>query len=355
MKKKFLMVVCMAMMFTALFCGCSKEEPVEEKQEETKETEDVVLVIETPEEEEPVVYVNPITGETSETEMVARPLVVSYDNVGGAIPQSWTSVADIVYEFPVEGNQTRLQAVFYSEFPEFFGPIRSTRPYFIDLTREYKAIFLAHGWSPEAKQYLDRGLIPYINAMNSDCKFYRVKDKSAPHNSYIKWSEVENKIKEEGWWDEKREIQPFTFLEEGEESKGKPVVYMEFDSASHCEFTYDAEKNYYVRTINNGKEYIDKETGEPLTVKNVLVQKVSSKVLDSKGRLKIDMCAGGDAILFTNGMRVKGTWSRDDLDSRTIFKDNDGNEFKFGVGNTWVMVTDQNTKISYDVIEEETE
>ena len=142
MKKKFLMVVCMAMMFTALFCGCSKEEPVEEKQEETKETEDVVLVIETPEEEEPVVYVNPITGETSETEMVARPLVVSYDNVGGAIPQSWTSVADIVYEFPVEGNQTRLQAVFYSEFPEFFGPIRSTRPYFIDLTREYKAIFL---------------------------------------------------------------------------------------------------------------------------------------------------------------------------------------------------------------------
>ena len=63
------------------------------------------------------------------------------------------------------------------------------------------------------------------------------------------------------------------------------------------------------------------------------------------------MCAGGDAILFTNGVRLKGTWSRDNLDSRTIFKDNDGNEFKLSVGNTWVMVCDQNTTVSYEIDE----
>ena len=47
----------------------------------------------------------------------------------------------------------------------------------------------------------------------------------------------------------------------------------------------------------------------------MLVQYVKSKVLDAKGRLEIDMCAGGDAILFTGGVAVKGTWTRDDLDS----------------------------------------
>lgn len=327
-----------------MLCGCSSEEP---KEEEKKDSEEVVLVLEIPEEEKkPDLYVNPLTGEGSEEELPARPLIVSIDNVGSAVPQSWLSKADMVYEFPVEASQTRLQAVFYSEFPEYFGPIRSTRPYFVDLTREYKGIFLAHGWSEEAKQYLMSGVVPYINAMNSDCKFYRVKDKSAPHNSYIKWSEVKGKIDEMGWWKEKQEIRPFTFLGEEEKNTGEAVTFIEFDSAAHSEFTYDAENNQYKRSIN-GKEYIDKETGEQITVKNVLIQKVSSRTLDAKGRLKIDMCAGGDAMLLTNGVMVKGTWSREKLDSRTIFKDESGNEFKLSVGNSWVMVADQNTKINY--------
>lgn len=350
MKKRVFRAAAFCLMSIALFCGCSKEETQEKPKEASEE---VVLVLETPEEPKGPAYVNPITGEGSDTEIEGRPLIVSYDNVGSAIPQSWTSMADIIYEFPVEGNQTRLNAVFYSEFPEYLGPIRSTRPYFVDLTREYQGIFLAHGWSPQAKQYLLSGVVPYINAMNSDCKFYRVKDKSAPHNSYIKWSEVEKEIEKKGWWDEKQEIRPFTFLAEDEKNSGAAVDYVEFDSAAHCEFTYDAEKDYYVRTINNGSKYIDKETDDPVTVKNVIVQKVSSSVLDAKGRLSIDMCAGGDALLFTNGVVVEGTWSRENLDSRTVFKDKNGDEFKLSVGNSWVMVADKGTKISYEVPEEE--
>ena len=188
-KRYLLTTTAIFMMASMLLCGCKKEEEPEEPKEE-----EVVLVIE--EEEEEVVEeepkaINHITGEAVEDdELPARPLIVSIDNVGSAIPQSWTSMADIVYEFPVEGKQTRLQAIFYSEFPEEFGPIRSTRPYFVDLTREYKGVFLAHGWSPDAKKYLKSGVVPYINAMDTDCDFYRVSDKSAPHNSYIKWSEV---------------------------------------------------------------------------------------------------------------------------------------------------------------------
>lgn len=353
-KKYLLTSISVCMMAAMLLCGCGskEEEPVEEEKEE------VVLVIEEEEKEEPVKekkqYVNPLTGKKSDKKVkAARPLIVSIDNVGSAIPQSWLSKADMVYEFPVEGKQTRLEAIFYSQFPEEFGPIRSTRPYFVDLTREYKGIFLAHGWSNEAKNYLRSGVVPYINAMDTDCKFYRVSDKSAPHNSYIKWDEVKDKIDEEGWWKEKQKIRAFKFLEEGEKSKGKPVEYIEFDSAAHSEFTYDKKNNNYVRTINDGRDYIDKETGKSIKVRNVLVQKVKSTVLDGKGRLKIDMCAGGEAILFTNGKRVKGTWSRENLDSRTIFKDNNGNEFKLGVGKTWVMVCDQNTDISYEVVGEE--
>lgn len=291
--------------------------------------------------------ISPLTGQLYEEELPARPLIVSIDNVGDAIPQSWLSKADLVYEFPVEGKQTRLQAVYYGQFPDEFGPIRSTRPYFVDLTREYKGIFLAHGWSPDAKEYLLTGVVPYINAMNSDCEFYRVDDKTSPHNSYIKWEEVKKKIDEMGWWDEKQEIRPFAFLSGAQENSGDAATELSFEyTGSECEFTYDKDAGKYTRTIS-GREYVDHETGKPITVNNIIVQKVSSRVLDSKGRLDIDLCAGGEAILFNGGVAVHGTWSRDDLDSRTIFTDLNGNEFRLTPGSTWIEVADQNCDINY--------
>lgn len=332
MKKKvlFMLALCVAL---CLCVGCAKEEsPAEEPPAE---------------EPKPVTYTSPLTGIEREKKYPARPLVVSIDNVGDAIPQSWLSKADLVYEFPVEGQQSRLNAIYYSQFPEEFGPIRSTRPYFVDLTREYKGIFLAHGWSPEARDYLLSDVVPYINAMNSDCDFYRVDDKEAPHDSYIKWSEVKAKIKEQGWWKNKKKIRAFKFLGEGKESAGIDAIKITVNyGASKCVYKYDAEKNKYLRFVD-GEPYVDKETGKQIAVSNVLIQNVTSYVYDSKGRLEIDMCEGGEARLFTGGKMVKGTWSREDLDSRTIFVNKDGKEFRLTRGNSWVHVVDQDTKVTY--------
>lgn len=335
-----LMALCIAAGGLVSLTGCGKEEAATEQQGAG---------------EPDAAYTNSLTGEGSDEELPARPLIVSIDNVGDAVPQSWLSKADMVYEFPVEGGQTRLQAIYYGEFPEEFGPIRSARPYFIDLTREYKGVFLAHGWSEDAKKYLMTGAVPYINAMNSDLKFYRSPKKTSPHDSYIKWSEVESKIDKEGWWDEKQDIEPFTFLSAGEPVAGDYAGKVYFkNSSSKCEFTYDSGKNTYTRTID-GKKYIDIETGESIETTNVLVQKVRSSVLDSKGRLKINLCAGGEAMLFTNGKVIEGTWSRAGLDDRTVFTDKDGNQFKLGVGTTWVEVADQGCGITYDPPEEPVE
>ena len=113
-----------------------------------------------------------------------------------------------------------------------------------------------------------------------------------------------------------------------------------------------------------GEPYIDKETGEQLEFDNILVQKVHSDIMvdeetglsDHKGRLTIDMFAGGEGLLFTQGEVIEGTWSRDGVDSRTIFKDKAGNEFAFTPGKTWVYVLDQDKDFSYenDAVDEET-
>ena len=184
--------------------------------------------------------------------------------------------------------------------------------------------------------------------MNSDCEFYRVSDKTAPHNSYIKWEEVKSKIDEMGWWDEPKEIKSFQFLSGAQKNEGAAAAEISFKyTGSEFEFTYDAETNKYTKTLS-GSQYVDHETGEDITCSNIIVQKVTSTVLDNKGRLQIDMCAGGDAILFTNDVAVEGTWSRADPDPSTIFVDNEGNEFKLTPGPTWGEVMDQNCSLKYE-------
>ena len=55
----------------------------------------------------------------------SRPIAVMIDNVGDARPQAGLNDAYIVYEIIVEGNLTRLMALFKDVELEKIGPIRS--------------------------------------------------------------------------------------------------------------------------------------------------------------------------------------------------------------------------------------
>ncbi len=289
---------------------------------------------------------NPLTGEV-DANLPSRPFILSTDNDSSlARPQSGISKADIVYEFPVEGGSSRLEPIYYSQVPDKIGPSRSARPYFIDMAREYKAVFVHHGWSPQAKKYLESNVIPYISAFSHGDIFYRSTDRSAPHNSYPTGKDVWALIKKKGW-DKEQDVRKFAFLSDGEKQEGARAVDINIDyRVNKNNYKYDAKTGLYKKSVG-GEVYTDKETGKQITTRNILVQKVKSKVLDEKGRLKINMTAGGDAMLFTNGVVVKGSWSRKNLDSPTIFKDKDGNEMKLNVGTSWIQVVDDTVTITY--------
>ena len=353
--------------------------------------------------EEPEPIINPITGFEVETEedLPIRPVVVSIPNApDGAVPQSNLSYADIIYEFPVEAELTRLQAVYYTQFPDKFGPIRSVRYYFVNVCREWKACHVGYGWGKKARGYMEDCGIPHINVMQDTDLFYRVSDKSAPNNAYIDWSSVQQRADEEGWFAERVKIKPFKFRDEkwkeeqeaakieaegiiaekGESNAEEDVkavkkaekVLKEPEwassvkvSSSGCnsECVYNRETGKYDR-FWYGQPFVDKETGEQLSFDNVIIQYVHSDImtdtdgtLDHKGRLSIDMDEGGDAMIFTHGEVVKGKWTRKDMDHRTIFKDEDGEQFRLTPGTTWVYVFDQKMDCSYEagepVVDEE--
>ena len=344
---------------------------------------------------EPEPIINPITGIEVESEdaLPSRPIQVSIPNdTYGAVPQSNITQADIIYEMPVEGELTRLQAIYYGEIPEEFGPNRSIRYYFADLATEYKAASVGYGWGKHARDQMKSNNVHYLNGMDHPELWKRVDKKKAPNNAYIEWKDVEAFGNEHHWFDEKQVIEPWTFrndkwTEEQEQAKADAQAVIDEKSESTEEAdvqavekakkiveyvpekatdlhvkalgcdstcTWDAEKGKYLRYWY-GDPYVDLETNEQLEFDNILVQKVHSDIMtdengasDPKGRLTIDLYAGGEALLFTQGEVVKGTWSRDGADSRTVFKDELGRDFAFTPGKTWVYVLDQDKEFSYE-------
>ena len=235
--------------------------------------------------------------------------------------------------------------------------------------------------------------VHYINGMDSgdNPMFYRDENRSAPDNAYIKFSSILDKANEEGWMDKTQTIKPFKFrdaewkaAQKEAKAEAKDTIKKLQDSDDPDDvkaveaakalvaepeksstikvssngtvggFDYDSETKQYAHTQYN-EPMIDKETGEQLKVDNVIVQRVHSDIMvdaetgtsDEKGRLEIDMYAGGDAMLFTQGQVVNGSWSRKDSSSRTIFRDENGEQFRLTPGHTWVLVLDQNYDLEY--------
>ena len=298
--------------------------------------------------------INPLTGLRADT-LPNRVVQFSIDNVD-CRPQSGLSKADIIFEMPAEGGLTRLQALFYGETPDVVGPIRSARPYFINVAREYKSIFVHHGASQAGEEYLKTGVVQDISPLYNDGVFYRSNTRVAPHNSMLHYADLWKAIRDRGL-DVKKEIRTFTFAPEvakdtNKDTEGKePVVptvtAITVDNPyTLVEYKYIQESNLYEHYVD-GELYIDAENDAPITASNILIQYVRSSVNADGKTLTIDMTAGGKAMLFTGGNMVEGTWSRADLDAPTIFTDGKGKEFVLTRGKTWIHVIDQNAKVSY--------
>lgn len=336
--------------------------------------------------EQPEGKMNPFTGEYTKKELPVRPLLVSTDNVNEAIPQYGISQADMIYEVPVEGMQSRLECLYYSDMPEVVGPCRSVRSYTVTLAREKKAILTHNGWSPGAKKYLSKGHVADIPAQTYGF-YYRTSEKPAPHNSLVKTKDVYKAAKEQGYLDKKIKLPAFSYFNEkdmavinGTEkeftAKYEAIAKEQLESPRqeyeiptlegvkapkwngkatkitveyvNCkgEFTWNAKNGYYKRSVNDG-EYRDLNNGKSVKVKNVIVYKVGSRAFDHKGRLDIDMTKGGKAWVFTQGKVIKCRWSKKKFSAPTIFKDKNGKRIKLTRGKTWLNMIDQNTKFDF--------
>ena len=113
------------------------------------------------------------------------PFMVIIENSENARPQSGLASADILYETLAEGGITRFFALYQQEYPKIIGPVRSIRPYFIDIAKEYNVPFIHCGGSEEALNEIssDSSLMS-LNEIQQGSYFWRDNLRVAPHNLY---------------------------------------------------------------------------------------------------------------------------------------------------------------------------
>lgn len=101
--------------------------------------------------------VSGLTGLPVSEDSLPRPLAVMINNAPAARPQSGVSEADILYEILAEGGITRLIGIFQSHTGVVkIGPIRSIRPYLLDIGESYGGVTVHAGGSPAAYAILQK-------------------------------------------------------------------------------------------------------------------------------------------------------------------------------------------------------
>lgn len=309
------------------------------------------------ESEEPEVllpYTYPLTGLPAAERLMDRPMVVMVENSPAARPQTGLHEADIVYEVLAEGDITRFIAIYHSAAAEVIGPVRSIRPYFVELGQAVDGILVHAGWSQEAMNLMVRHKLNHLDQVYGDHDYYwRDKSRKAPHNLYTSVELIrkgaEAKKFRATWTDP---VLTFKRAEQkagagaigGETAESVTIPYLQSYTVG---YSYDKAAGTYLRSMK-GEAHNDKETGERLSAANVLIVEAKHRVVDSVGRRDVDVQGPGSGYLLQEGVKRDIVWKLRDGIIRAYENADGAREMPLVPGKTWVQIVPDLKKVAFE-------
>jgi len=357
-------VLCAFMAFSVAACGKSDEDEAaleisfESAQSSASEasSEEVVEDYVLPE----GMYFSEITGEPiSEDIKDQRPIAVMVDNETTALPHYGTAEADVVYEImnsTANDRITRLMCIVKDwDKIKQMGSIRSTRPTNILLAAEWNAV-LCHDGGPF---YIDA----YFKnpwAQHFSGTFSRVNNgKAREFTEYVVEGDLEKNFSSKSsdsaysktYNEYANEGSHFNFIEYGKEvdlTKAYDRTYPATEIAlpfwhntSTLKYNEDTKQYEY---YEYGDRHEDAEDNEPLSFKNVLIQKCDFHQYDDNGYLIYNCIAAGQPGWYiTNGVAKDITWVKDGETHVTKYYDEKGEEIQINTGKTYITLVPSDT------------
>ena len=370
MKRAFVLFLALLMVLSMAACG---SEPAETTAAPT--TEPVVTTVpettvpettvpETtaeptgPETTAPVVidypYANPLTGEGRMDQQVNRPFAVVINNIKAALPQHGVSQADIIYEILAEGGITRCLAIFTDlSGVEKLGSIRSARTYFIDLAEAYDAILVHAGGSSYAYDEFSNTGWPHVDGIQASSKyFYRDKDRQAKgvayeHTLFTTGEKVIKAAEARKYTLTRDSVDYGLSFSEDVKLSGESAakVTAAFTSKRQTVMTYNPETGLY-EGYQQGGDYIDGNTGETMTFKNVII--LSARTSSDGYRMFADLIGTGNGYFACNGEYIAIKWSRKSAREPFVYTLADGTPIELGVGTTYVGIIPTYASVSFE-------
>lgn len=304
----------------------------------------------------PVLVPAPLTGLLVTPEAaIQHPIAVMVDDHPDARPQSGFNAASVVWHAPAEGGVPRYMLIFQDQVPTDVGPIRSARQYYIEWAAEWRAMYVHHGGSPQAKiTLLQKGGGQWVynaDGFRWEGRFvWRTTDRFAPHNVYTDGQHLRRLARRIGADDGAIEpawsFAPDAPLDERPVG-GRIVIRYGLPTYETVSYRYDATTNTYRRFVGQAgakqRAQVDAADGQPVAPKNVVILRMAFGPLTNdahpeKDRQEASNVGKGQAWIATNGRTIKGTWRKASQTAPTLLFDGDGNPVTLTAGQTFVQV-----------------
>ena len=277
-----------------------------------------------------------LTGRPNVSSTNRTALVVKIDNVPRARPQAGINDADIVYVELVEGGSTRYAAVFHSEDVGTVGPVRSMRTTDINLLRPLnRPLFANSGGNSRTTTAINASpLVNIGHATSSGGAYFRNNSRPAPHNLFSSTAALRNAGGSAGG------APPTLFTIR---RPGTPNPNLTSDTTG-VRVNYE---NTSVSYIWNGSGWARSQDGR-ITADTAGVRTAPETVIvrftpygvspADANSPEANVLGRGRAWIFTEGKLIRGSWSKPDPDSVTLYRDSEGNPIQLLPGRVWVEI-----------------
>lgn len=290
---------------------------------------------------------SPLTGvELVNESLASRPVTgIMIENSPDSRPQSGLNEAGVVYEAIAEGGITRFLALYQEATPNYIGPVRSARPYYIDFLLPYDASYAHVGGSPAAMTDIKTLGVKDLDQFYNAGAYVRITERYAPHNVYTGFDKLDALNTSKGYTTSK-----FTgFTRKRDVAQTPTASSIDFSISSPLyspHFEYDATTNSYKR-FQGGEAHIDQKSGKQLTPKTVIAV-VTPKSYDPDGtHTAYETTGSGKIYVFQDGIVSEGTWQKTDRKSQYVFTDKNGLPMKLNAGQTWISLVANQSDVTF--------
>lgn len=295
----------------------------------------------------PTTLPSPLTGIQVTPELSKMHVTgVMIENSPDARPQAGLKDAGVVFEAIAEGGITRFLALYQETQPDYVGPVRSARPYYIEWLRGFDAGYAHVGGSPEALSLIKSSGVKDLDQYFNSGAYQRVKTRYAPHNVYTNVAILTEASKNKGFV-----TSTFTpFTRKADAPSAAPTARgIDFAISSYLynvHYDYDTASNSYLRS-EGGKPHLDERSGAQLSSKVVIAMVVPFSIQADRVHSAYATTGSGKAYIFQDGAVTEGIWEKPDSNTNVRFGDANGSPLGINAGQTWITAVSAATKVSF--------